>query len=118
MLGELLVEWGFKSVREPFREKSRAHPVVAGVGLLLLGALIGALTRFIRPTPIFHPGPLRGTSLLLSPLLTGALMDRYGDWVEGRGGARSYLSTFWGGALFAFGMALVRFVWIGGFIEV
>ena len=35
-------------------------------------------------------------------------MDRYGEWREGRGTSRSYIATFWGGALFAFGMALVH----------
>jgi len=40
-------------------------------------------------------------------------MDRYGQWREDRGQSRSYIDTFWGGALFAFTMALVRFVWAG-----
>jgi hypothetical protein len=80
----------------------------------LLGGALGALTRMIWPTPIFQPSPVRGASLLLSPLMNGAIMDRYGAWLEARGGARSYIATFWGGALFAFGMALVRFVWVAG----
>ncbi len=84
--------------------------------MLLLGGALGALTRMIWPTRIFQPGPVRGASLLLSPLVTGAIMDRYGEWVEARGGTRSFIATFWGGALFAFGMALVRFVWVGGYI--
>jgi hypothetical protein len=37
-------------------------------------------------------------------------MDRYGHWRESRGVEPSYSATFWGGAVFAFGMALVRFV--------
>lgn len=82
-----------------------------------MGGLMGALTLFIWPTRIVQPSPVRGVSLLLSPLVTGALMDRYGEWVEGRGGTRSYVATFWGGALFSFGMALVRFLWIGGHVE-
>ena len=69
----------------------------------------------IWPTPIFQQSPVRGASLLLSPLMTGAIMDRYGEWLEGRGGTRSFIATFWGGALCAFGMALVRFVWVGGY---
>jgi hypothetical protein len=108
----VLLELGFSSVREPFRQRSRAHPLLAGIGLLLFGAAAGALTRLIWPTPIFRAGPLRGASLLLSPLVTGALMHRYGEWVESRARSRSSIATFWGGALFAFGMALVRFVWV------
>jgi hypothetical protein len=118
LLGELLIQLGVSSFSEPFREQRRAHPIMAGVGVLLLGALVGGLTLFVYSTRIFRPGPIRGASLLLSPLVTGALMDVYGDWVERRGGFRSYLATFWGGALFAFGMALVRFFWIVGYVDV
>lgn len=112
VIGEILIEFGLGSVGESSRERSRAHPVLAGVGVLLLGAVAGAITRFIWPARIFQPGPVRGLSLLVSPLITGVVMERYGEWREGKGAPRSYIATFWGGALFAFGMALVRFVWV------
>ena len=86
--------------------------MVAGIGVADLGGLAGVLTSVIWPTSIFRPGPVRGASLLLSPLITGVVMDRYGQWRENSGVARSYVATFWGGALFAFSMALVRFVWV------
>jgi hypothetical protein len=85
--------------------------VFAGLGALLLGAVAGAITRVVWPGRIVAPGPLPSLSLLLSPVITGLAMDRYGEWRETRGGSRSFLATFWGGALFAFGMALVRFLW-------
>jgi hypothetical protein len=107
---EFLVEFGFASTRESLRRETRAHPLVAGIGVLLMGALAGAITRFVWPSPVFRPGPIPGLSLLLSPLVTGIVMDRYGEWREGRESRRSYLATFRGGALFAFGMALVRFL--------
>ncbi|MCI0567198.1 MAG: hypothetical protein L0Z52_03285 [Acidobacteria bacterium] len=113
IVAEVLIEFGFSSIGESLRQRSRAHPVVAGIGVALLGGLAGALTSLIWPTRIFPSGPLRGASLLLSPLITGVVMDRYGQWREGSGVARSYVATFWGGALFAFSMALVRFVWVG-----
>jgi hypothetical protein len=99
---------------ESMRGRNRAHPVLAGVGVVLLGGLAGVLTSWMWPARIFQPGPLRGASLLFSPLFTGAVMEYYGQWREDRGGLRSYVATFWGGALFAFSMALVRFVWVGG----
>ena len=40
-------------------------------------------------------------------------MDRYGRWRESRDAEPSYTATFLGGALFAFGMALARFLLIG-----
>lgn len=112
LLGEFLVEYGITSAREPFRERRRAHPILAGFGVVLLGATAGAVTCFIHPTRLFQPGVVPGLSLLVSPLLTGLIMDRYGEWRESRGSTRSYLATFWGGALFAFGMAAVRFLWL------
>lgn len=111
--GEALLESGFRAAGEPFRRRSRAHPVIAGLGVALLGGLAGALTSLVWPARVFQPGPIRGASLFVSPFITGVAMDRYGRWREGRGVARSYLATFWGGALFAFSMALVRFVWVG-----
>jgi hypothetical protein len=107
------LEFGFRSMGESTRSRSQAHPVLAGVGVALLGGLAGVLTSLMWPARIFQPGPLRGASLLLSPLITGAVMEYYGQWREDRGGPRSYVATFWGGALFAFSMALVRFVWVG-----
>jgi hypothetical protein len=78
-----------------------------------MGGLAGALTSLLWPTLILRPSPIPGISLLVSPLVSGLLMDRYGEWRERDGVQRSHLATFWGGALFAFSMALVRFLWIG-----
>lgn len=87
--------------------------MLAGIGVAILGAIAGALASLLWPARILHPGPVPGASLLLSPLVNGLVMDRYGRWREGRGDERSTIATFWGGALFAFSMSLVRFVWVG-----
>jgi hypothetical protein len=111
--GEILIEFGFQSIGDSFRQRTRSHPVIAGAGAALMGGLAGVLTSLSWPTRILQPGPFRGVSLLVSPVITGLIMDRYGQWREDRGAGRSFLATFWGGALFAFTMALVRFVWVG-----
>jgi len=107
---ELLFELGFESIRESMRRRRRAHPVVALVGAALFGGVAGLVTSLLWPTRIIQTAAVPGASLLLSPLLTGLVMDQYGRWLKGNG---SYLATFSGGALFAFGMALVRFLWVG-----
>jgi hypothetical protein len=107
---ELLVELGFESMGESVRRRHRAHPVVALVGAAVMGGVAGLLTSLIWPTRFLQPGPLPGVSVIVSPLVTGLVMQQYGRW---RGPESSYLATFWGGACFAFGMALVRFVWVG-----
>jgi hypothetical protein len=113
IVGQVLIEFGYASLGEPFRRRTRAHPVFAAAGIVLLGGLAGAILSFLWPIRLFGPAPLRGASLFVSPLLAGVVMDRFGQWRERRGKPRSYLATFWGGALFAFTMALVRFLWVG-----
>ena len=113
IIGEVLAEVGVHSLGAPFRQRGRAHPVLATIGIILLGAIGGAVTGAIWPTRLFSTSPLPGASLLISPLLSGLAMERLGRWREARGQTRSSLSTYWGGALFAFAMALVRFVWVG-----
>ena len=56
--------------------------------------------------------PWAGLSLLISPPVNGLLSDAFGAWRERHGRSRSYLATFWGGALFAFGMAGARFLFL------
>ena len=60
ILAEMLVEFGFGFIGESLRQRSRAHPVVAGVGIALLGGLAGVLTSLIWPPRILRPGPLPG----------------------------------------------------------
>jgi hypothetical protein len=86
---------------------------VAGLGIVMMGTLGGVLTSAIWPTRVFEPGPLPGISLLLSPLLSGLVMEGIGRWRERRGQTRSYISTYWGGALFALAMASARLLWVG-----
>jgi hypothetical protein len=40
-------------------------------GVILLGALAGAIASFVWPTRILQPGPVRGASLVLSPTSPG-----------------------------------------------
>jgi hypothetical protein len=111
--GELLIEAGFHAAGDAFRRRGRAHPIVAGLGIVIMGTLGGVLTSAIWPARVFEAGPLPGISLLLSPLLSGLVMEGIGRWRERRGHTRSYMSTYWGGALFALAMASVRFLWVG-----
>jgi len=113
VLVEIPLELGLSPVFEPLRERNRANPLYAFAGLLLLGALAGLLSSLVWPTRILRPFPVQGVSVLVSPILAGAVMEHYGQWREERGKPRSTMATFWGGALFAFSMALVRFMWVG-----
>lgn len=110
LLVELGVEVGGRSIRGPFERRENAHPFFAGAGMLLFGGIAGLLLTLVFRRRFFPVSPLPGASLVLSPLLNGVVMEYYGRWRERRTGTRSYLATFWGGALFALGMASVRFL--------
>jgi hypothetical protein len=113
--GQALLELGLEAVAGPFRRRRETNRVVAAVGLLGLGLAAGALTSLVLPSPILGLGLVPGLSLVVSPLACGVVLQAYGRYRLARGGDPSFLATFWGGALFAFGMALARFWLVGRF---
>jgi hypothetical protein len=117
VLGELLLELFVQGVTstlaEGFRPKQHASPFLAAVGLIGAGALIGVGTSIILPHRIFGFQTTRGFSLVLAPLVTGYVMEMYGNWCDKHSRRRSGLATFPGGAVFAFSVAVVRFYLVG-----
>jgi hypothetical protein len=111
--GELLVEGVARLLGVPFGRRDRSHPVAAGASLLLIGALLGLASWWVWPYRIVASGPYPGISLVISPLVNGLLANALGTWRVNHDRPRTYPSTFWGGALFALGMAGVRF-WLLG----
>ena len=84
------------------------------IGLLLWGALAGGLASVQFPVKIFRgAAPLPGISLVVAPLMAGTAMHWIGVWRRRSGRKGTALATFGGGALFAFGMAAVRFLMVG-----
>ena len=111
--GELLVEGVARLLGASFGRRGRNHPVAAGAGLLALGAMLGVASWWVWPYRVVASGPYPGISLLIPPVVNGLLTQALGTWRTNHDWPRTYLSTFWGGALFAFGMAGVRF-WLMG----
>ncbi len=81
------------------------------VGYFALGAATGGASLYFWPEHVFHTVRIPGLSLVLSPLVAGWALVTWGDFRRGRGHVTSSLATFSGGAAFAFGAALVRFIW-------
>lgn len=77
-------------------------------GLAIVGAMTGGFVTWLLPTRLLGPPAMPGTSLIILPLLNGALMHVYGAWQGRRRTRASFAATFWGGASFAFGFAVVR----------
>jgi hypothetical protein len=107
---EILAELGLSALQAALDRPRRSLPLAA-MGLFLVGAGLGGLSLLVWPDRIFEPGPVPGLSLVLSPVCAGAAMHAWGAYRRSRGHAVSDLATFTGGAAFALGTALVRFLW-------
>ncbi len=109
LFGEVLLELVLATFKSAFDRPSR-NPVLAAFGCLALGAAAGGVFVFAFPERLMAPAPRRGPSLVLAPLVGGAAMAAWGAFRRGRGHATSQLATWYGGAAFMFGVALVRFL--------
>jgi hypothetical protein len=91
-----------------------ANPWISGVVYLYLGAVIGLGTGDLLPHRFFPVKSIfPGIGLLLASLCAGLLMQFIGSWLRRNAQESSWLATFWGGALFAFSTAFVRWHLVG-----
>lgn len=110
---QMLAELGFETVAKVFRCRPVIRIVTALIFIPLLGALIGLFLSNMIPHRILPKLSLPGISLFVSPLIAGLLMKLFGDWRRSQGHEPTMIATFWGGALFAFSLALMRWLRIG-----
>ena len=109
-VGEVLFEVGLRGLSEPFKRRETRNPVLAFIGYAVAGAAVGGLSLLVFPQSLIPTVGFRGVSLIVSPLLAGAAMAGLG-WLRRRQGKRLLrLDRFVFGAVFAFGMALVWFL--------
>ena len=99
-------------MKDSVKPASEASPIVAAIGHVLLGALAGAASMAVLPHRLVANPPMAGLSLILSPLGNGLVMQAIGRWWDTHPDDRPALFTFRAGAIFAFAMALVRFLWL------
>ena len=108
VLFEILFGVGSESLKGATRRQRRSHPVLAGIGHFVMGVIAGAVSLLLFNERLLARSTIPGVSLLLSPLGTGAAMHVLGARWE-HDDERPRLFSFRAGAIFAFGMALVRF---------
>jgi hypothetical protein len=108
---ELLLEWLFNRLPAAIRRtlSLENHPLVQAILWCLVGMAAGGLSLLIYDRTFFPQGRFPGVSLLLSPLVTGAVMEFVGRGRAARGKPPLPLSNFRNGAAFALGFALIRF---------
>jgi hypothetical protein len=82
-------------------------------GYAAAGFALGAGSGWLLPRRMLPMPATQGISLLVSPALSGVAMSLWGSYRRERGRPATSMATFWGGASFAFGCALGRFVSVG-----
>lgn len=112
---ELVLEWLFNRVPSAIRRalSLENHPVIQAIIWCAVGMGAGGLSLLIYDQTLFPRGRFRGLSLLLSPLVTGAVMEFVGRKRAARGKPPLPLSNFRNGAAFALGFALMRLLFAG-----
>jgi hypothetical protein len=111
LVGELFLELGWIATSHALRTKRRRQTVLGMLGWFLLGLALGALSALIHPAPFVHGAKLRLAILVGAPVAAGLVMRAYGRAARKRGKSPSSLATFTGGAIFALGIHLVRYLW-------
>ena len=118
ILGEFVLQVIFELATEAIAglisDRKERRPALTAVGLLFGGVAAGFLSAWLFPHRLIVPRVVvPGASLLLAPLATGIAMHLLGKRLRRLERQPTSLATFWGGALFAFSMALVRW-WLVG----
>jgi hypothetical protein len=111
IVAEGLFELGLYSLSEALNRKRRRNPILASIGYLLWGGIIGVVTVFIFPTLMIKNAALRILNLIISPIMAGLAMSAIGSWRKRKGQDLLRIDSFLYGALFAFGLAIVRYLY-------
>lgn len=106
-IGEALLELGFHSLAEPFRDPP--NPWLASLGYAAFGVVFGGLSLLLFRVHLTPPGMLRIANLVLTPLAVGGVMAAMGGWRARRGDPLFRIDKFWYGFLCALTFAAVRF---------
>lgn len=113
IVGEVLFELGWRGVAEVFKRKPRQNPALAFIGYALLGLIMGGLSLLFFPEHFIRDRSLRLVNLVITPCLAGFCMSALGAWRQNRGLSTIRLDSFSYGFIFAFGMALIRSLFVG-----
>ena len=110
LAGEALLDIASRAMARIFEDLEISSPALAAVAYGSLGMLIGGLSLLIFPHPIVHPLRIHGISLLVGPVIAGVVMSWIGSTLRGRDKKVVQIESFDCGFAFAFGMALIRFL--------
>jgi len=106
---EALFELGLHSLADTLKRPK--NPLFSTIGFIIWGAMAGGISLLIFPISLIADPLLRGVNLIATPVFAGALMTIVGRVRSKRGQALVRLDRFGYAFIFAFAMALVRFIW-------
>jgi hypothetical protein len=98
------------SIKQVFGRREGRNPFFAVIGYTLLGLISGGLSLLFFPHSFIRSQSFHGISLVIMPVLGGAVMSGIGFLRRRRGEELIRLDSFAYGAIFAFAMALTRFL--------
>jgi len=110
LAGEAILDFVLRAVAQVFEDSEISSPVLASVGYWLLGVLTGGLSLLVFPHPMVHPSRIHGISLLINPVIAGLVMSLIGSTLRKWDKRVVQIENFGYGFAFAFGMALLRFL--------
>jgi hypothetical protein len=110
--GEAVLDLVLRAIAKVFTTPRFTSPALASAGYTCLGVLAGGLSLIIFPHPLVRPSRLHGISLLVSPIVTGLVMSLIGSALSRRGKKVTQIESFGYGFAFAFGMALIRYIFV------
>lgn len=93
-----------------FEVSKPQNPALAYLGYCLFGLILGSISLALFPHPLVHPSRVHGISLLVSPAFVGLLMAATGTILRRHQKTVTQLESFSCGFSFAFGLALMRFL--------
>jgi hypothetical protein len=108
---EALAEAGVHVARNPTKDPPR--PWLAAIGYAGLGAIAGGISVWLVPALFMTSQKAQLLNLLVAPVFAVLVMMAIGSWRRSRGQELIRLDRFAYGWLFAFAMALVRYVFGG-----
>jgi hypothetical protein len=113
-LFQIAIELGLElPLSHALRGARKARPLLAAIGIAIMGTASGMIGIRLFPHRLIKTSRWPGLSLVLAPLVAGIVMQLFGSRRRQHGREASSLATFWGGALFALCMSLIRWLTVG-----
>jgi hypothetical protein len=113
---QVLAEVGIHSwrgLRDPERHRPPANPVLATLGYLLFGTIVGGLSLLVMPNLFIVSTRLRMLNLLVTPFISGLVMMALGAWRRRRDQPLVRMDKFAYGFTFAFATSAARYIVAG-----